>query len=208
MEEGKENESDRQRAEVFDALGHPTRIVILKALQGDALGFAELKKKTGIDSSGHLQHHLNKLDGLIKTDDYGKYCLSDQGKDALLTVQTVENTQVKPNPEKAHKNKRLTLKSVAVLLAVLLISSSAVALYEYSQTTALQGQIARISDVDREAMVYYNEFGLIPATNVNSSFAPPVSWELEIGGNFLSDSSIQVREFFFSMPNQILSLFI
>jgi len=34
---------------------------------------------------------LNKLDGLIKTDVNGKYCLSDQGKDALLAVQTVEN---------------------------------------------------------------------------------------------------------------------
>ncbi len=80
----------RQRAEIFDALGHPTRIIILKALNEEPLGFGDLKKKVGIDSSGHLQHHLNKLDGLIKTDDQGKYCLSDQGKDALLSVQTVE----------------------------------------------------------------------------------------------------------------------
>lgn len=85
MEEGKEIENDRQRAEVFDALGHPTRIALLKALNEGAVGFAELKKKTAIESSGHLQHHLNKLDGLIKTDEYGKYCLSDQGKDALVT---------------------------------------------------------------------------------------------------------------------------
>jgi len=84
-------EEDRQRAEVFDALGHPTRIIILKALNEGAMGFAELKKRVNIESSGHLQHHLNKLDGLIKTDVNGKYCLSDQGKDALLAVQTVEN---------------------------------------------------------------------------------------------------------------------
>jgi DNA-binding HxlR family transcriptional regulator len=85
-------ERDRQRAEVFDALGHPTRITILKTLSEGSMGFADLKKRIGIDSSGHLQHHLNKLDGLIKTDEHGKYCLSDQGKDALLTVQTVEKT--------------------------------------------------------------------------------------------------------------------
>jgi DNA-binding HxlR family transcriptional regulator len=85
-----EADEDRQRAEVFDALGHPTRIIILKALDEGSLGFADLKKRVNIDSSGHLQHHLNKLNGLIKTDEHGKYCLSDQGKDALITVQTVE----------------------------------------------------------------------------------------------------------------------
>jgi len=84
-------EEDRQRAEVFDALGHPTRIIILKALNEGAMDFAELKKRVNIKSSGHLQHHLSKLDGLIETDGNGKYCLSDQGKDALLAVQTVEN---------------------------------------------------------------------------------------------------------------------
>ncbi len=84
-------EEDRQRAEVFDALGHPTRITILKALNNGATGFAELKKRVNIESNGHLQHHLSKLDGLIKTDVNGKYGLSDQGKDALLAVQTVEN---------------------------------------------------------------------------------------------------------------------
>jgi len=84
-------EEERQRAEVFDALGHPTRIIILKALNEGAMGFAELKKRVNIESSGHLQHHLSKLDSLIKTDVNGKYCLSDQGKDALLAVQTVEN---------------------------------------------------------------------------------------------------------------------
>ena len=60
MENERQVENDRQRAEVFDALGHPTRIVILKALSEGALGFADLKKKTAIDSGGHLQHHLNQ----------------------------------------------------------------------------------------------------------------------------------------------------
>ena len=61
MEDEKPVEQDRQRAEVFDALGHPTRILILKVLSEGAIGFADLKKKTGIDSSGHLQHHLTCL---------------------------------------------------------------------------------------------------------------------------------------------------
>ena len=47
-------DQDRQRAEVFDALSHPTRIMILKALSDEAMGFSDLKKKLGIESSGHL----------------------------------------------------------------------------------------------------------------------------------------------------------
>jgi DNA-binding HxlR family transcriptional regulator len=179
MEDEKEIENDQQRAEVFDALGHPTRIAILKALSEGAFGFADLKKKTAIDSSGHLQHHLNKLDGLIKTDEYGKYCLSDQGKDALLTVQTVENlsSQRGRNPEKYSRrfNAKVGLKSVALLLAVLLIASTAIAVFEYNQASSLRGEITRSNEVNFEAMAYYNEFGVIPASNVNSSFTPPVS---------------------------------
>jgi DNA-binding HxlR family transcriptional regulator len=180
MEEETEIEEDRQRAEVFDALGHPTRIVILKVLNEGAVGFADLKKKTAIESSGHLQHHLNKLNGLIKTDEYGKYCLSDQGQDALLTVQTVENVSSirgKKNPEKTQRRfkTKMGLKSVTLLLAALLIASSAVALFQCNQTFVLQKELARANGINFEAITYYNEFEVIPDTNVNSSFSPPVS---------------------------------
>ena len=83
-------DKDKERAKLFDALGHPTRIAVLNALNERPLGFSELKRKLSIDSSGHLLHHLNKLDDLIKTDEHGKYCLSDQGRDALFVIKTVE----------------------------------------------------------------------------------------------------------------------
>jgi len=83
-------EKDKQRAEIYDALGHPMRLAILKALSEGPMGFADLKRSLIIDSGGHLKHHLDKLNGLIKTDEYGKYCLSDKGKDALLTMQPIE----------------------------------------------------------------------------------------------------------------------
>jgi DNA-binding transcriptional ArsR family regulator len=85
-------DDSRHRAEFFDALAHPTRIRILKALEEKTLSFADLKKRMSTKSSGHLQHHLSKLGDLIKTDKHGRYCLSEQGKDALFTVQIVENT--------------------------------------------------------------------------------------------------------------------
>jgi DNA-binding HxlR family transcriptional regulator len=180
VEDGTEVERDRQRAEVFDALGHPTRIVILKALSEGALGFADLKKKTAIDSSGHLQHHLTKLNGLIKTDEYGKYCLSDQGKDALLTVRTVENSSPRNNNyEETHRhyfNAKIGLKFVSFLLIALLVTSSAIAVYEYNQTVGVRKENTFLNGVNPEAAAYYNEFGAVTlATNVNSSFAPPIS---------------------------------
>ena len=178
MEDQNQVECDRQRAEVFDALGHPTRILILKFLSEGSLGFAELKKGTGIESSGHLQHHLTKLNGLIKTDEYGKYCLSDEGKDALLTVQTVENSSSKQGSIKERAqtgHKKVGLKTVAFLLMTLLIASTAIAVYEYNQIVTLQSDFNRINGLNFDAMTYYDEYGLIPATNVNSSFAPPVS---------------------------------
>lgn len=83
-------EKDKQHAEVYDALGHPKRIAILKALSNGSMGFADLKRSVNIDSGGHLKHHLDKLNGLITTDEYGKYCLSDKGKDVLRTMQPIE----------------------------------------------------------------------------------------------------------------------
>ncbi len=176
MEDEKQIELDRQRAEVFDALGHPTRIQILKVLSEGTLGFADLKKKTAIESSGHLQHHLTKLNGLIRTDEYGKYCLSEQGKDALLTVQTVENASPRTiTQEKGNKHFKLGLKPVAILLIGLLIASSAVALYEFNNAVIIQEKFNRANSLDLEAMAYYSEFGIIPTTNTNSSYTPPIS---------------------------------
>jgi len=83
-------EKEKHRAEIFDAMGHPVRITILKSLSEGSLGFADLKKMLNIESSGHLKHHLDKLDSLIETDEHGKYCLSDEGKEALLTMQPIE----------------------------------------------------------------------------------------------------------------------
>jgi outer membrane protein assembly factor BamB/DNA-binding HxlR family transcriptional regulator len=143
-------EKDRQCAEVFDALGHPTRIAILKALGEGTIGFGNLKKKTGIESSGHLQHHLNKLNDLIKTDEYGKYRLSDQGKDALLTIQAIENatqTGLKEPERKRHGiSSKNVWKLITMFLAFSLVASSAVAVLEYTQTTQLQTELNRLKE--------------------------------------------------------------
>jgi len=160
-------EADRQRAEVFDALGHPTRIVILKALSEGAMGFAELKKRIGIESSGHLQHHLSKLDGLIKTDEQGKYCLSEQGKDALLSVQTVEEMATAGEKEtvgfRIHGwSGKKVLKAAVALLAVLLVASSSVAILEYNQISQLQSEVNALKNElsPGSNVVWKHDFGV------------------------------------------------
>lgn len=126
MERVNVGNQERERAEVFDALGHPTRINIVKLLSGGALGFSELKKRTGIESSGHLQHHLTKLNGLIATDERGNYRLSDTGNDALFTLQTVETAsrRGKRKSETSFWRPRILLGAVVAALAVCLIVSA------------------------------------------------------------------------------------
>ncbi len=81
------SEFDLREAELFEALGHPTRIRLLQTLNENPLGFSELKKKIGIDSSGHLTFHLSKLAGLVKTNPEGKYRLTDSGMEALRVTR-------------------------------------------------------------------------------------------------------------------------
>ena len=151
-------DNDRKRAEVFDALSHPTRIMLLKALSEEALGFAELKKKLGIESSGHLQHHISKLGCLIKTDNYGKYVLSDQGKDALHSVKTVEiaaGAKATENREAYTSKSNTVLKLTTVILAVLLALSLTLASFEYSNVLSLQSEISQRDStlVDRDTLI-------------------------------------------------------
>jgi DNA-binding HxlR family transcriptional regulator len=186
MEDEKQIEQDKQRAEVFDALGHPTRILILKVLSEGSLGFADLKKKTGIDSSGHLQHHLTKLNGLIKTDEYGKYCLSDEGKDALLTVQTVESASSKKEAkEKGHKRFKIGLKPVAFLIVTLLIASSIIAVYEYNQAADNHVALLRekYTNADEIAGAYIDQYGTQHIILTNNATAKAINAYLYIAGN-------------------------
>lgn len=68
---------------IFQALSHPTRVKILALVEGNDLTFASLKHELGIESSGQLQHHLQKLSRLITEKSNGSYGLNDSGRRAL-----------------------------------------------------------------------------------------------------------------------------
>jgi len=74
--------------DLFEAVSHPMRIEIVKALAEKPLRFADLKRHLKISSSGLLDFHLKKLNDLITTNDEGNYVLTERGFAALQAVET------------------------------------------------------------------------------------------------------------------------
>src|SRR5271154_5849071 len=83
MPDDSDDSFNTSRAEVFEALGHPTRIRILQTLGEKPLGYSALKRGAGIESNGLLAFHLGKLAGLVKQNEEGDYALTDEGREAL-----------------------------------------------------------------------------------------------------------------------------
>jgi DNA-binding HxlR family transcriptional regulator len=121
-EDKPEDEFNSANAELYDTLAHPSRILILKALSDGPEGFAELKRTTGIESSGNLSFHLNKLGRLVKTDPEGKYCLTDEGKEAIRVVEATERLSAGARPERQRQGvPKVNLKVVGILLVVTIV---------------------------------------------------------------------------------------
>ena len=74
--------------DLFEAVSHPMRIEIIKALAEKPLRFADLKRDLKISSSGLLDFHLKKLNDLISTNDEGCYTLTERGFAALQAVES------------------------------------------------------------------------------------------------------------------------
>jgi len=136
------------RAELFEALGHPLRISILESLESRPLGFAEIKRSVGVESSGHLQFHLRKLDGLIEDAPNGAYELTNDGRDALRVFRT---TAVKSSVQAFHRlhipTKYLTIIIALGVLALLLSSALVIgAESNMAQTSSLNSQLGSQKD--------------------------------------------------------------
>jgi DNA-binding transcriptional ArsR family regulator len=75
--------------EVFDAIAHPMRVEILRELAKGPSGFADLKRKLKISSSGLLDFHLKKMGSIVTTNPEGLYILDDRGFAAVQAVDVV-----------------------------------------------------------------------------------------------------------------------
>lgn len=79
-------------SELFEKISHPTRVEILKMLEVSPLNFSQLKSRLGIESSGNVDHHLKKLEDLIYLDSDGLYKISDEGKEAMRAIKSIESS--------------------------------------------------------------------------------------------------------------------
>ncbi|HYA56611.1 MAG TPA: winged helix-turn-helix domain-containing protein [Nitrososphaerales archaeon] len=88
--EGRNSDRDVSKADLFEAMGHPTRIRILQSLATGPLGFSELKHSLGIESNGLLAFHLGKMGEFVRENSEGKYLLTDYGVEALRLSYMLE----------------------------------------------------------------------------------------------------------------------
>lgn len=177
-----QDDFNRDRAELFDALGHPTRIKILQVLSESPLGFSDLKKEAGIESNGLLSFHLGKLDGLVKTSLEGSYQLTDEGREALRIVAVKEPAELKT---------KYTVTPLQIIVVALVIALAFTISFSYysnqQQNSFIDNLNQKYSDLNQS---YYNlntnynnlnqsYYNLAQLTSgligINSSISPPIS---------------------------------
>lgn len=132
---------DSSRAELFEALGHPTRVKILRVLEEKPATFSGLKRDVGIESSGHLQFHLGKLAGLVTTTSEGSYTLTDEGKEAIRVLRSarVHYGEIPPRGKVVSLRQVNWAKPLLAGLLIAVIVLGVVAVYQ-------QQQIATVND--------------------------------------------------------------
>jgi DNA-binding transcriptional ArsR family regulator len=139
------------RAEVFEALGHPTRIRILQTLSQKSLSYADLKRGTGIESNGLLAFHLGKLAGLVKQNAEGDYALTDEGREALR-ISEVSKGEVGRAPKTGKLVRTPLQKAILAGLIIGLVVLGSVAVYQQGQMNAIPH--ASQSDASSTVLVY------------------------------------------------------
>jgi DNA-binding transcriptional ArsR family regulator len=140
MTENNGDSFSASRAEVFEALGHPTRIRILQELAAKPLTYSELKRAAGMESNGLLTFHLGKMKDLVRVDNEGNYAPTDEGREALRMIEASRTTSL----ERATSHRVLHLPSqkalMAALLVVLMVFAS-VSVYQQEQILTLNHQL-------------------------------------------------------------------
>ncbi len=93
-----------------------------------------MKRQVGIESSGHLTFHLEKLSGLISLGPDGRYGLTDDGREALRIVGVARNW----NDEGARRKRPVEVRrAVLAGLVVLLVVLAAIAGVQQLRITQL-----------------------------------------------------------------------
>jgi len=158
LEGGDEKGFDAAKAELFEAIGHPNRIKIIEALDQGPLGFAELKKRVGMESSGHLSFHLGKLEHLVAMDPNGQYVLTGEGKEARRMIQTVEAREGGAHPRRTVSVGRPLL---ALLIIAIVVLAAVAAIQEFEM---VNNSVRPPGTTVLDGRVYY--YAVIPLTSL------------------------------------------
>jgi len=161
------------RAEIFEALGHPTRIRLLQCLAEKPLTFSELKRAAGLEGNGVLSFHLGKLGGLVRVTQEGSYALTDEGKEALRMVEASKNDESKPVSSSIHPP---SLKAILAGLVVVLIVLATASAIEYDQLQNINSKIQYSSTtvLQTTTTTYTSTTTVVSATTTTSTITHTV----------------------------------
>ena len=143
MTENSDDSFNSSKAEVFEALGHPTRIRILRELAAKPLAYSELKRAAGMESNGLLTFHLGKMRDLVRLNPEGSYALTDEGREALQIVEASRN-QSEGGPFQRPSIRVPHLNTILAGLVVVLIVLAAASAIEYNQIQGLDSRTTTI----------------------------------------------------------------
>ncbi len=129
--ERKSPDQDLSKAELFEAMGHPTRIRLIQCLAKGPQGFSELKHALGIESNGLLAFHLRKMGEFVRENAEGKYALTDYGIEAVRLSYVLEKPtgNADGRPLKITSGVVGTRTKKAIVVAVVLVVVLVVAVF-------------------------------------------------------------------------------
>lgn len=115
------------------------------------MSFSELKKQVGIESSGHLNFHLEKLSRLTEVGPDGNYRLNDEGREAVLLAKSLGQAgpaQTRRRLELLRASPKLVM---ALGLVVIVLLASLILAVHYpgllSPTPTLPGTVESFSQI-------------------------------------------------------------
>jgi sugar lactone lactonase YvrE len=119
------------------------------------MGFAELKRSVGIESSGNMSFHLTKLRNLVAAGADGDYALTDDGREALWAIGNISGTRSGPSPEiRVRRTRKYGYRALIAVLIITTLAFGSVAVLQQEQLAAQQSQIAT---QQAQAALYSNQ---------------------------------------------------
>ena len=132
------------------------------------MGFSELKKEIGIESSGHLQFHLGKLAHLVGTNAEGSYSLTDDGREALRALRSTQSEGKIPKAGSVSVSLRNWRKPFLAGLLAAVVVLGVVAVYQQQQIATLNRELDPNTIVIGSTRYWYESFpvGLPNGTSI------------------------------------------